>query len=507
MNCLIYLRVSTKEQASKNAEKEGYSLPAQREACLRHIRDKGWSYVDEYVDRGESARSSQRPQLQEMLSRIKKDGTIDAVVVHKIDRLARNMEDHVAIKAILKKHKVSLVSVVENIEDSASGQFMEGILALMAEFYSANLAMETKKGQLQKVKSGGWPQMAPLGYLNVREFQIGRLIRYITVDEERAPFVKLAFELYSTGEYSLTELQKELAKRGFKSRPNRKSPGTPVAKSYIAKMLRNEFYTGVVVWQGVRYQGTQEPLITKELYDRVQLVMDSHDQAGERKRKHPHYLRGTLYCGECGARLSSLIAKGEYTYFYCLGQKRKNGCGQLYVLDVDIEKQIEELYKRINLPSYYTDKLVTIFKQEILSRDDANAREKQFLAARLSKLADKRVKLMDAFYAEAISPELLKSEQDRIDGEVAACESRLALLKDKFDQFEEVLNLAVKMASSCHMAYMKANPKRKRMLNQAFFKKILIKEKQIEEVIYTDLFDLLFRRSLNSDSLVAGAGL
>ena len=189
MNCIIYLRVSTKEQAQKGLSEEGYSIPAQREACLKFIKDKGWNLLDEYVDRGESARSAHRPQLQEMLSRIKKDKTINVVVVHKIDRLARNLEDHVAIKAILKRQGVSLVSVVENIEDTASGRLIEGIHALMAEFYSANLGMETKKGMIQKAKQGGWPEMAPIGYKNAQESVAGRLVRTIEVDEERAPYI------------------------------------------------------------------------------------------------------------------------------------------------------------------------------------------------------------------------------------------------------------------------------------------------------------------------------
>jgi len=130
--------VSTKEQAEKADSKEGYSIPAQRDACARYIKDRGWELVDEFVDRGESARTANRPQLKEMLSEIKKRKDVGAVVVHKIDRLARSMEDHVAIKAILKKANASLVSVVEHIEDSAQGRFMEGIHALMAEYYSAN---------------------------------------------------------------------------------------------------------------------------------------------------------------------------------------------------------------------------------------------------------------------------------------------------------------------------------------------------------------------------------
>ena len=110
MNCVIYLRVSNKEQAQTD-EKEGYSIAAQREACMRLIQEKGWKFVDEYADRGESARSAHRPSLQLMLSRIKKQKDVGAIIVHKIDRLARNMEDHVAIKAVLKRSGVQLVSV------------------------------------------------------------------------------------------------------------------------------------------------------------------------------------------------------------------------------------------------------------------------------------------------------------------------------------------------------------------------------------------------------------
>src|SRR5437660_7230979 len=112
MRSVVYLRVSTAEQAERDL-----SIPAQRDACLRHVRDHGWDLVDEYSDRGESARSADRHQLQAMLARIAEAHDVDAVVVHKIDRLARNLEDHVAIRALFRKRGVALVSVTENIEE------------------------------------------------------------------------------------------------------------------------------------------------------------------------------------------------------------------------------------------------------------------------------------------------------------------------------------------------------------------------------------------------------
>lgn len=313
MNCLIYLRVSTQEQAKKSSDGESYSILAQREACLKTIQENGWNFVDEFVDRGFSARSIRRPSLQELLSRIKKDQTIEAVVVHKLDRLARNMEDHVAIRAILRKHNIQLVSVTENLEDTASGRLVEGIHALMAEFYSANLASETLKGMGQKAKQGGCPHHAPLGYKHTREVVKGREIRSVAIDDKRALFIKEAFKLYSTGNYSLAELREMLTKKGLRTRPTPTQPGKIISVGVLASLLQNKFYIGLVKYKGVKYPGIHKPLISKDLFTRVQEVLRLHNLAGERKRKHPHYLKETLFCGECGSKLSIDLAKEKFT--------------------------------------------------------------------------------------------------------------------------------------------------------------------------------------------------
>jgi DNA invertase Pin-like site-specific DNA recombinase len=322
MRCVIYLRVSTKEQAENGLGEEGFSIPAQRGACVRHIRDQGWDLVDEYSDRGESARSADRPQLQAMLGRIAEDGDVDAVVVHKLDRLARNLEDHVAIRALLRRRAASLVSVTENLEETASGRLVEDIHALMAEFYSANLASEIKKGMGQKAKMGGWPHAAPLGYLNVREVIGGRQVAHIVADPERAPLVAAAFELYSTGEWTMERLAQELAHRGLRNRGRRDRTVGPIGVSALASILSNKAYAGIVCWDGIEYPGVHEPLVDTATFERVQDLLASRSARGTRERRHNHYLKGTLFCGVCGRGLSVQLSKGRYEYLYCLGQKK-----------------------------------------------------------------------------------------------------------------------------------------------------------------------------------------
>ncbi len=506
MNCVIYLRVSTKEQAQKADSKEGYSIPAQREACVKYIKEKGWKLVDEYIDRGESARSSQRPQLQEMLGRIAKHKDIQAVIVHKIDRLSRKMEDHVAIKAILTKADCSLVSVVEHFEDNASGRLVEGIHALMAEFYSANLGAETKKGMTQKTKQGGWAGRAPLGYLNVQTPMNGRLLRTIEIDEERAPFVRELFALYATGDHGLIKLEEKMYKLGFRSRGTAKQAPGKVHKSLLARMLQNPFYKGTIRWNGIETQGIHTPLVSKDQWDRVQEIIKVRNIAGERRRKHPHHLRGSIFCGECGSRMSSDLAKG-HVYFYCLGQKRGNGCKQKYIRDDELEKLIENRYKKIQLPEKVKNRLTDWFEQELLKRQSNTINEQQFITRRMSKLANERLSTLHAYQAGAIPLELLKQEQDRISGEIEDCQRRLEVLKDGDDEIKETITLALEMASKCHKAFLKAKPDVRRKFNQAFFKKILIKDKKISELHYTNLFGLLLNPGSSKNDLVAPRGI
>jgi len=264
MDAVIYLRVSTKEQAAKDETSEGYSIPAQREACIRYIAERGWNIAGEFVDAGESARTADRPMLKAMLRRVA-EGGIGVVGVHKIDRLARSIEDHVAIRAALRHSGTRLVSVTENIEETASGRLVEGIHALMAEFYSANLAGEIRKGMTQKAKMGGWPTKAPVGYLNVREKVAGKEIAKVVPDPERALLVREAFRLYATGEYSLLELQATMHAKGLTSLYARR-PGDPVSVSKLAELLANPFYIGIVHWGGVRYAGQHKALIPESLF-------------------------------------------------------------------------------------------------------------------------------------------------------------------------------------------------------------------------------------------------
>ena len=163
MNCLLYARVSTDKQAQKEL-----SIPAQLETMTQYARKSGWKVVGRYVDRGESARTTNRPELKRLIQHCRENKGVDLVLVHKIDRLARNLIDYATIKAILKQKGIRLVSVSEPFDDNSIGHLLENIIASISEWYSANLGDEIRKANLAKLKRGEWPHKPPVGYKSVK---------------------------------------------------------------------------------------------------------------------------------------------------------------------------------------------------------------------------------------------------------------------------------------------------------------------------------------------------
>lgn len=272
-----YAHLSTKEQAERDGDPEGYSLPAQLEANRRKAESMNADVVEEFLERGESAKSADtRPELQRMLAYIK-EHSVDYVIVHKVDRLARNRLDDAQIHVLIKNAGAQLVSATESIDETPSGMLLHGIMSSIAEFYSRNLADEVVKGMEQKAKIGGTPGRAPLGYRNARIItEEGREIRTVVVDHDRAPLTTWAFEAYTTGNWTLKQMAAELERRGLTTRQTPKSPARALTYNGLHKILSTVYYKGEVTYRSIRYPGRHQPLVDEATWDRVQDVLTSH---------------------------------------------------------------------------------------------------------------------------------------------------------------------------------------------------------------------------------------
>ncbi|MBN1461697.1 MAG: recombinase family protein [Armatimonadetes bacterium] len=473
-----YVRVSTRDQAYRGGEAEGFSIPAQREANRRKAASLGAIVVKEFVDRGASAKTTNRPELQGMLDYIA-DHQVDFVIVHKVDRLARNRADDVEINKALDRAGVRLVSTTESIHQTPSGMLLHGIMSSIAEFYSRNLANEVTKGMTQKARGGGTNGRAPLGYRNIRKFDSeGREARTVVTDEERAPLIRQAFQLYATGEWTVAALADHLADRGLTTLGTPRIPSVPINGPKLNKLLLNPYYKGMVVFRGAVHRGKHEPLVDERTFQAVQDVLATHLN-GERTRKHPHFLKGTVFCGACGSRLLVEVSKSctgaYYPYFMCSGRHgKRNNCRQKAVLIDEVEARIEDYYERIALSPSLRDRVERLLVEELKKAESESQAELGNLRRQKEKLERQREKLMQAHYEDAVPLELLKREQERITVSLLQVSSKLETGNQQFDTVARNLQAALDLAVDCALAYKTAPDHIKKQFNQAFFKRILV---------------------------------
>lgn len=480
MKVAIYLRVSTLDQATKgNTNRDGFSIPAQREACRRKADNLKATVVREYIDRGESARSTtSRPALQRLLADLCQMKNFDYVIVHKIDRLARNLHDDVMIGLAIKKGGAQLVSVTENIDETPSGQLLHGIMASIAEFYSRNLGAEALKGATEKAKQGGTPFCAPIGYTNIIERINHREIRTVIPDAERAPLITLAFELYATGDYSELRLCEELARRGLRSRLRARSAIASISPSGLDKILSNRYYLGYVKYCGIEYKGKHQPLVTPAVFAAAQAVRANHSHFASKSHKHKHYLSRLLVCGLCKRPLCFSISKHKYPYFFCMN-RRDTGCPQPYVPVYLIEKVIIDALNQKKFSDAQRQQLASLISKELNCEQRRAENEIKRQKQRLTRLQIEQENLLQAYYAKVLDSDLMKSEQKRITREmkpaneiILEAEKRLAIVNGRKDR-------ALELARGLNIVktYSKASPIIRRHFCQALFSEIAIKDK------------------------------
>jgi site-specific DNA recombinase len=504
MRAVLYLRVSTAGQASTSGDGEGFSIAAQRDACTRKTNALSAEVVDIYVDAGESARKSDRPNLQIMLERLRTERDVDFVVVHKVDRLARNRGDDVNISLAIREAGAQLVSVSENIDETPSGMLLHGIMSSIAEFYSLNLAAEVKKGTLKKVEGGTYPGFAPLGYLNRQDLSGGTKRRWIELDPERAPLIRWAFRAYASDEYSLRQLAEELMARWLTSRPTAQRPARNLTPAQVHKILCQRFYLGYFKYAGVEYQGSHCPLVSIEIFAKAQAVMASRRQAGERPQRHRHYLKGTILCARCGSRLTFSRNQGRrggvYDYFVCGGRHHtRNECDLPYIPASGIEVAIENYYDTFILgkraASLIHSRIMIVSKR----RNESVERRAKRSRKRIIELEKERRKLLQAHLAGAVPVELLAEEQTRITAELANSGAALANIEIHWEALSKSLKTALGLIVAFGAAYRAAEPAVRRTTNQAVFEWIKVDVGgRITEVRLAQPFKLLLDEDLLS---------
>ena len=322
MKVVLYARVSSERQDVD------LSISAQ----IKEMREFAWkndhTVVREFVDGAESGRCADRPAFKEMISLARlKHPPFEAILVWKLSRFARNREDSIIYKSLLRKQGIQVVSINEPVEDTPAGRLFEGIIEVMDEFYSSNLAQDVTRGMRETASrgyfSGGQP---PYGFAITKTRDGGTLRSTLSPDASTAPIVRRIFEECLSGK-GLREIARGLNRDGFATRMGKKRSGTG-----IHAILTNETYTGTLVWgkrgaaTQVRVENAWPAIVDRETFIRVQTVLKSRAPriVHPRRTVSEYLLSGIVKCGTCGKAMSGHSAKsGQFFYYRCANATKR----------------------------------------------------------------------------------------------------------------------------------------------------------------------------------------
>jgi site-specific DNA recombinase len=304
MKCILFCRVSSKEQ-----EETGYSLDAQ-EKLLKEYSDKKGFETEKIFKVSESASGKMvRKLFMEMFTYADKHN-IPVICCEKIDRLTRNLKDASLVQDWIEQDKNREVhflkeSFILNGNTRAHENLVWDMKVAIARFYTNNLSEEVRKGQKEKLAQGWLPTKPPLGYKT-----IGEKGHKTHTPDERAPFIRKMFELYSTGNYSTPALVEVMYKEGLRNRENKK-----VGKSRLYDLLADPFYCGKMKWNGQVLPAKHQSIITKDLFEAVQEKLNRKFKV-PRYQKHNPVFKAKMECSECGGTVTWEIQKGHW-YGHC----------------------------------------------------------------------------------------------------------------------------------------------------------------------------------------------
>jgi DNA invertase Pin-like site-specific DNA recombinase len=405
-----YIRVSTVKQGEK-----GSSLTEQRLAIEAYAKRHDLTII-EWFEEQETAAKHGRVVFTRML-KLLVNGRASGVIIHKIDRSARNLRDWADLGNLIDKG-IQLHFAHESLDlQTRGGRLAADIQAVVAADYIRNLRDEVKKGFYGRLRQGIYPLPAPIGYRDQ-----GRGLPKLP-DPITAPLVQRAFRLYATGQCNLRTLGVDLFKSGLRNRR-----GGRVTRTGLSTLLNSEFYIGIMHIRktGERFTGIHEPLIKKSEFDRVQMIL-----SGRTKNvglKHDFMYRKFLKCQQCAYSLVAERQKG-IVYYRC----HTSTCPRTCIREHDITEQIQRALLRITMTEAEITSLEAEF--DILEGERADQRNqlRRSLELQLANVSDRLQRVADAIIDQTMDREVLDEKNRLLLHERASLREEIGKLNNGYD--------------------------------------------------------------------------
>ncbi len=436
-----YTRVSTAKQGER-----GVSLQEQREAIARYAQRYGLEIVQWFEERQTAAKRG-RAVFNHLLKLLRHEKA-SGVIIHKIDRSARNLKDWADLGELIDGG-IEVHFANESLDlHSRGGRLSADIQAVVAADYIRNLREETRKGFYGRLKQGVYPLPAPLGYLDMGKGKPKEL------DPIKAPLVRKAFELYGTGRFNLKGLVEEVYRLGLRNKR-----GSHVTLSGLSAMFNNPFYIGLIRLRrtGETFPGAQEPLITKQLFDRVQRILKG--KVPTRALIHDFLFRRLLRCHHCGYSLIGELQKG-HVYYRC----HAKNCPTKGIREDAMNEVVQRVLPRLNFTGeerlYLEHRVAQMREHWVTEKEEAV----KALTIRLGQLNERVARLTDAYIDGAVEKQLFEERKTALLLERKDTEDKLAAFRDGRSSTPDRLAEFLELAGSLCSSYESAFPEEKRDL-------------------------------------------
>jgi len=341
--------------------------------------------VSEWMEEQETAAKQGRPIFNQMLKRLR-NGEAAGVIMHKIDRSARNLKDWAELGQLIDQG-IEVYFSNESVDlKSRGGRLSADIQAVVAADYIRNLREEVKKGFYGRLKQGLMPMPAPLGYLNA-----GAGIPK-PIDPVAGPIIREAFGLYATGRYGQHALTEEVNRLGLRTRK-----GKRVSVNVVSRILRNRFYTGVIQLKrsGQVYKGLHEPLVSPAIFQRVQDILTGRFVRGP--GTHNFMYSRFIACETCGRSLIAERQKG-HVYYRC----HIRSCPPTSVREKTIHDAISDELDKLSLTEREVTWIEEFAAEKRASVGSTLDAEEKHLKLQMAALDDRQNRLTDAFIDGAL---------------------------------------------------------------------------------------------------------
>lgn len=359
MKAIIIARVSSKDQ------EEGLSLDAQLRRLDNYIKDKHLELIHTPFQLVESSTRGDRKQFMKIL-----DESFElvgneplAIVTDRVDRFQRGFKEQVYLDDKIRNGKVILHFVSENLvidNNSKTDSWIRYDMSIMgAKMYCMYVSDNTRKALEENLVQGRPIGKLPIGYKNERQIINGRERSKGSIDMAKAPLIKEAFELYSTGTYSLKKLAKLMKEKGLTTR-GKGNIERPISTSHIERMLKDPIYYGIYRIKDVDYPHTFGNIISKELFDVCQDVKEGKSRYAERYREKEFIFKGLLRCKKCGSMFSTYTTKG-HNYAQC--NTSKGECDNKNVSEKILLEQLKSYLEGLTIPPKYMDEIIDDIKR------------------------------------------------------------------------------------------------------------------------------------------------